>query len=31
VLTGKDGSHTFAENNADFLKAKRKSKEVFGE
>lgn len=31
VLTGKNGSHTFAKNNADFLKAKRKSKEVFGQ
>jgi UPF0755 protein len=31
VLTGKDGSHTFASNNADFLRAKQKSKEVFGE
>ena len=30
VLTGKDGSHTFAENKADFLLAKQKSKEVFG-
>ncbi len=30
VLTGKDGSHTFADNKADFLKAKQKSKEVFG-
>lgn len=30
VLTGKDGTHTFATNEADFLKAKRKSKEVFG-
>ncbi len=30
VLTGKDGSHTFATNKADFLKAKAKSKEVFG-
>jgi UPF0755 protein len=30
VLTGKDGSHTFATNLADFLAAKRKSKEVFG-
>lgn len=30
VLTGKDGSHTFATNKADFLVAKRKSKEVFG-
>ncbi|HET6351962.1 MAG TPA: endolytic transglycosylase MltG [Coriobacteriia bacterium] len=30
VLTGKNGSHTFAKNNADFLTAKRKSKEVFG-
>ncbi len=31
VLTGKNGSHTFAKNNDDFLKAKRKSKEVLGE
>ena len=31
VLTGHDGSHTFADNNVDFLKAKRKSKEVFGQ
>lgn len=31
VLTGKDGSHTFASNDRDFLKAKKKSKEVFGE
>lgn len=30
VLTGKDGSHTFTTNKADFLVAKRKSKEVFG-
>jgi len=30
VLTGKDGSHTFTDNKADFLKAKQKSKEVFG-
>lgn len=30
VLTGRDGSHTFATNKADFLVAKRKSKEVFG-
>jgi UPF0755 protein len=30
VLTGKDGSHTFATNLEDFLKAKRRSKEVFG-
>ncbi|TLM85964.1 MAG: endolytic transglycosylase MltG, partial [Actinobacteria bacterium] len=30
VLTGKDGSHTFATNLQDFLAAKRKSKEVFG-
>lgn len=30
VLTGKDGTHTFADNTADFLTAKRKSKEVFG-
>jgi UPF0755 protein len=31
VLTGKDGSHTFAADSEEFLKAKRKSKEVFGE
>ena len=31
VLTGKDGSHTFASNNAEFLKAKQKSKRVFGQ
>lgn len=31
VLTGKDGSQTFASNYADFLKAKAKYKEVFGE
>jgi len=30
VLTGKDGSQTYASNAADFEKAKRKSKEVFG-
>jgi len=30
VLTGKDGSHTFTDNKPDFLKAKQKSKEVFG-
>jgi len=30
VLTDKDGSHTFATNKADFLIAKKKSKEVFG-
>ncbi len=30
VLTGKDGSQTYASNAADFAKAKRKSKEVFG-
>jgi UPF0755 protein len=30
VLTGKDGSHTFTETRAEFLKAKQKSKEVFG-
>lgn len=30
VLTGKDGSHTFTTNLADFLVAKRRSKEVFG-
>ncbi len=28
VLTGKDGSHTFTTNKADFLKAKEKSREV---
>lgn len=28
VLTGKDGSHTFTTNEADFLKAKEKSREV---
>jgi len=31
VLTGKDGSHTFTTNLADFLAAKKKSKRVFGE
>lgn len=31
VLTAKDGSHTFATNAEDFLAAKRKSKEVFGQ
>ncbi len=31
VLTGKDGSHTFTTNLPDFLAAKRKSKQVFGE
>jgi UPF0755 protein len=31
VLTGKDGSHTFTTNLADFLVAKKKSKKVFGE
>jgi UPF0755 protein len=31
VLTGKDGSHTFTTNLADFLVAKKKSKQVFGE
>jgi UPF0755 protein len=31
VLTGKDGSHTFTTNLADFLVAKKKSKRVFGE
>ncbi len=30
VLTGKDGSQTYATNAADFAKAKQKSKEVFG-
>lgn len=30
VLTSKDGRHTFATNERDFLTAKRKSKEVFG-
>jgi len=30
VLTGKDGTHTFATNVTDFQKAKAKSKEVFG-
>jgi UPF0755 protein len=31
VLTGKDGSHTFATNVDEFLEAKRLSKEVFGQ
>jgi UPF0755 protein len=31
VLTGKDGSHTFARNDAEFAKARAKSKQVFGE
>ncbi|PKQ29107.1 MAG: endolytic transglycosylase MltG [Actinobacteria bacterium HGW-Actinobacteria-10] len=31
VLTARDGSHTFATNHAEFLIAKRKSKEVFGQ
>lgn len=31
VLTSKDGSHTFTTNVEDFLKAKERSKEVFGE
>lgn len=31
VLTSKDGSHTFTTNEADHLKAKAVSKEVFGE
>jgi UPF0755 protein len=31
VLTGKDGSHTFAATDAEFLQAKQRSKEVFGE
>jgi UPF0755 protein len=31
VLTGKDGSHTFARNAAEFARAKAKSKRVFGE
>lgn len=30
VLTGKDGTHTFATNENDFLAAKRRSKQVFG-
>jgi len=30
VLTGKDGSQTYASNAAEFAKAKQKSKEVFG-
>jgi UPF0755 protein len=31
VLTGTDGSHTFARTSAEFARAKAKSKEVFGE
>lgn len=31
VLTGKDGSHTFTTTVADFLKAKERSRQVFGE
>ena len=31
VLTGKDGSHTFARNSAEFSRAKARSKQVFGE
>ncbi len=31
VLTSKEGGHTFASNNADFLKAKQISKDVLGE
>lgn len=31
VLTGKDGSQTYASNARDFERAKRRSKEVFGE
>ncbi len=31
VLTGRDGSHTFARNASEFEKAKQKSKQVFGE
>lgn len=31
VLTGKDGSHTFASDSVGFLAAKRKSKQVFGQ
>jgi UPF0755 protein len=31
VLTGEDGSHTFTETYEEFLVAKQKSKEVFGE
>lgn len=31
VLTSKDGSHTFAKTHDEFLVAKRKSKEVFGQ
>ena len=30
VLTGRDGSHTFATNAEEFLEAKKLSKEVFG-
>lgn len=30
VLTGRDGSHTFVDTQAEFLRAKQKSKEVFG-
>lgn len=30
VLTGKDGTHTFTVSRTDFLKAKAKSKQVFG-
>lgn len=30
VLTGRDGSHTFTTNKRDFLRAKQRSKEVFG-
>lgn len=30
VLTGRDGSHTFTTSKRDFLKAKQRSKEVFG-
>jgi len=31
VLTGRDGSHTFARTSEEFARAKAKSKEVFGE
>lgn len=31
VLTGRDGSHTFARTEAEFARAKAKSKQVFGE
>jgi len=31
VLTGKDGSHTFASTDAEFARARAKSKQVFGE